>query len=234
MIRIYQLIDPITCRIRYIGQTTQSLEHRLYGHVNCKARRHVTCWIQSLKQHGLRPKIELVLLVENKNEANNVESLLINFYRSTGYELTNSAQGGKGKAHRHSEETKARISASKMGHPPYMLGFKMSTETKAKMSAAQKGRTFTEETKARMSIAQKKRKPISNETREKMSAASKGHNRNPGLKHTDEAKVKIAAASTGRKHTEESKAKMSSKRRAAEQQKRENKGGYDGLGFEYR
>ena len=51
---------------------------------------------------------------------------------------------------KHSEETKAKISAAKMGVPK-------SDETKAKISAAKMGKVHSDETKAKMSAAGKER-----------------------------------------------------------------------------
>ena len=55
-----------------------------------------------------------------------------------------------------------------------MLGHVVTAETRAKISAAHKGRTFTDETKLRMSEGAKNRKPASAETRAKLSAVAKG------------------------------------------------------------
>ena len=51
---------------------------------------------------------------------------------------------------KHSEETKAKMSAAKKGVPK-------SEETKAKMSAANMGKVHSDETKAKMSAAGKER-----------------------------------------------------------------------------
>lgn len=62
-----------------------------------------------------------------------------------------------------SEETKAKISATKKGH-------RHSEETKAKISSINKGRKHSEETKAKISAANQGR-VVSEETRAKISAA---------------------------------------------------------------
>ena len=54
------------------------------------------------------------------------------------------------KRRKHSEETRAKISAAKKGVPK-------SEETKAKMSAANMGKVHSDETKAKMSAAGKER-----------------------------------------------------------------------------
>ena len=60
----------------------------------------------------------------------------------------------------------------------------VSNETRAKMSAAHKGRVVSEETRAKMSAA-RKGKQLSEETRAKMSAAKKGK------KFSDDVKRKM-------------------------------------------
>ena len=105
-----------------------------------------------------------------------------------------------------------------------------SPETRAKMSAAQKGRTFSPEALARMSAAQANRSP---EHRAKISAAS--HNRSPETRAklsaanksrswTAEARAKLSAAFKGRKLSPEARANMSAgqaARQAAERALRE-------------
>jgi hypothetical protein len=55
-----------------------------------------------------------------------------------------------------------------------MLGHVVTDQTRAKLSAALRGRTFSEETLQRMSDSAKRRKPPSEKTRAKLSAAGKG------------------------------------------------------------
>jgi hypothetical protein len=85
-----------------------------------------------------------------------------------------------------SEETRKKMSTAQIGNTN-TLGYKQTEETKAKRSAALKGKKrkpFTEETKARISAAKKgkKRKPFTEETRKKMSTAQIG-NTNGQKKH---------------------------------------------------
>ena len=104
------------------------------------------------------------------------------------------------------------------------VGQKRSEETKARMSAAQKGRTFTEETKQKMSIAAKNKPPISLETREKLSAKSKGRvGPWAGKKQPADVVAKRAEANRGRKDTEKVKLKKSIAAKAREAKKRELK-----------
>ena len=74
-----------------------------------------------------------------------------------------------------------------------------SEETKAKISAANKGRLVSEEAKIKMSKSAKGRKHTE-EARAKMSAASKARLATGNIKkHTEETKAKISAANKGRK-----------------------------------
>jgi hypothetical protein len=92
---------------------------------------------------------------------------------------------------------------------PYNKGiygvYKMSVETKKKMSDAQKNR---------------KRKPFSDEAKQKMSIARKGYTysdeekqKRSGWNHSDEAKQKMSIAKIGYKHSDESKQKMKKPKR---------------------
>jgi hypothetical protein len=73
-----------------------------------------------------------------------------------------------------------------------LKGRRLSLEHVAKVKASNLGKTRSSETKARMSAANKRRPPPSPETRAKISAALKG-----GSPHTDESKAKISFAHTG-------------------------------------
>ena len=80
-----------------------------------------------------------------------------------------------------------------------MLGLKHSAETKAKMSASQKGNSYRF----------KKGHIVSIETRKKISAAVSGK----GHKQTDETRRKISATLKGRRHSREHTEKSAAARR---------------------
>jgi hypothetical protein len=99
---------------------------------------------------------------------------------------------------KHSDETKAKLSAAKKGKPNGMSGKTHSDETKAKIRAAQKNARNKPEVIAKMSAAQKG-KTHSDETKAKMSASRKGENNGmSGKTHPDETKAKISAALKGK------------------------------------
>lgn len=85
-----------------------------------------------------------------------------------------------------SEETLAKLSAVRMGHP-------VSAETRKKMSEAHKGRRFSEEHRRKISEA-RKGKPLSAEHRRKISDALRGNSHLQGHHHSEETKHKMSAA----------------------------------------
>ena len=104
------------------------------------------------------------------------------------------------------------------------VGQKRTEETKARMSAAQKGRTFTKETKKKMSEAVKNRPPISNETRKKLSESSTGRiGPWAGKTMPDEIKAKMSASQQGKKMSKEAKAKMRIAAKVREEKKRKQR-----------
>lgn len=176
MITVYRLLDPTTFRIRYIGQTTDTLKGRVGSHrYNSKrSKNHSACWIKSLTKKGFIPMIELITQVSTQKEADDLEILLIAFYRSIGCDLTNRSEGGKvNRGYKLSEEAKARISNT-------MRGRMLTPEHRSSISAARKGMKFPPETCANIS-ASHIGKP----------------NNFLGRTHTPEAKAKMSAAKIG-------------------------------------
>jgi len=95
----------------------------------------------------------------------------------------------------------------------------MAEETRAKLRAANIGKSLSDEHRAKLSAA-RRGKVQSKETREKRSAALKGHSisvearEKIGAAHrgkvmSEAAKAKMSASRQGKKHSDETKAKMS-------------------------
>ena len=104
------------------------------------------------------------------------------------------------------------------------VGQKRTEETRARMSAAQKGRTFTEETKKKMSEAVKNRSPISDETRKKLSESSTGRiGPWAGKTMPDKIKAKMSASRQGKTMSEETKLKMRIAAKIREENKRKQR-----------
>jgi hypothetical protein len=109
-----------------------------------------------------------------------------------------------GKGHPRGEvspETRAKLSAAAKGKV-------LSDETKAKMSAFQKGRVKTPEHLAKLSAALSGR-TLPDETKAKMSDAMKGNTFNRGRTHTEESRANMSAAHKGQTCPEEKRTKLS-------------------------
>ena len=178
---IYILIDPETNQVRYVGKTT-SLKRRYNQHVSecSKIRNHKNNWLLSLKNKNIKP--EMVIIDETDNDDwIFLEQWYIQLYRSWGYRLTNSTEGGEGVCgHSPSPETREKMSNSAKGKV-------WSEESKRKLSATNTGRKLSDERKRKISEAAKKR-GISPETKLKMLESRR---KNP-LKHSEESKLRIS------------------------------------------
>lgn len=132
---------------KYVGLTCQGI--KLRWRRNGKGYKTQDRVFNAIKKYGWENvKSEIIRDSLSKEEAEKLEVELISLYNSTnklyGY---NSANGGNSIG-RNSIETRAKISAAKKGK-------KMSNEAKLNMSIAQTGRKQTEETKKILSDARK-------------------------------------------------------------------------------
>jgi hypothetical protein len=111
---IYGLCDPHTNELRYIGQTSQELRHRLRKHVIRAHDGQTYCakWIRSLERI---PKI--IQLHECANSAlDQWEWQFIAAYRLMGARLTNITEGGAGsRGWHHTDEAKNKIAIAQRG-----------------------------------------------------------------------------------------------------------------------
>lgn len=222
--RAYVLSDPQTNEIRYVGVTHQKTHVRLAGHIYAskKGRSHRATWIRSLLARGVRP---ILIVIEEGSDENwqEAERIWIAHYRSLGTRLVNATDGGEGTlwwnpspeqrilagqrakivhtGRKRSLEARENISRAqrewageRKPRPP------RSEETRARMSASQKGKKASEETKRRLSEVH--RNP-SEETRGKLRQALERRpfeQRNAfasnqrGVAKSDEHKKRIAEA----------------------------------------
>jgi hypothetical protein len=102
---------------------------------------------------------------------------------------------------KHTEEAKTKIRNAQLGNT-YSLGYKHSEEAKSKISAANKDKILSKETKTKISES-KKGKAISEETKTKISKARLGS------KRSIETRLKMSNSQKGKKYSEQSKIKMS-------------------------
>jgi hypothetical protein len=137
-------------KIRYIGQTTQSLAKRLDSHIHCPKparRRHLYHWIKACRDGGY--PIEILALRTNAIW-HETEIEAIACARAFGWDLVNIAPGGQGNAGPRTEAFKKILSEARKGmkfsesHKLNMsrcrIGIPLSEEAKLKVSATLKGR----------------------------------------------------------------------------------------------
>lgn len=122
---IYGLFDPREplwlWEVRYIGQTIETPARRLTKHVWTAKREGETYsmrWIRSLLRDDIRPHIQ-VLEQCAFNDRHAREITWIASGRRQGWRLTNATDGGESNAgFRHSEESRKRMSETRLGYQP--------------------------------------------------------------------------------------------------------------------
>jgi group I intron endonuclease len=165
---IYKITNTINNKV-YIGQTIVKLSDRISGHyADSKRDRKTKCKTKiskAISKYGFENfHFEIIDKASSQEELNEMEEKYIKMYNSNideyGYNLLSGGhQNGK-----HSEETKAKISAWLKANPiNHWLGKKQSAESSRKKSEAMKGipcpqrnPRFTEEQKQKKSEQMKK------------------------------------------------------------------------------
>ena len=205
---IYLAINKINGKC-YVGQTIHTLKKRKAEHYyEVKSHREKSYFHNALRKYAKDDFTwEIIHECDNKEDLNKWEVYYIGYHDSIegGYNLL--IGGGSASGFKHTEESKRKMCA-------FQKGKTFSKETKAKISAALKkryeikenrpmlGRKHSEETKKKMSEAQKG-VVFTEERRKKMSEACKGR------VLTEEHKAKLSAAKKGVLKTEETKKRMS-------------------------
>lgn len=153
---IYKITNKINGKV-YIGQTRVSLKTRWAQH--CRPKSNSRALRHAIEKYGVDSfLIEEVLRVSNQTELDAQECHHIQQFNSLvpgGYNLTSGGEGGytrseetrkklseagRGKGRPHTPESRAKLSAAKMGNKNPQFGKKQSPETIAKRSQALKGR----------------------------------------------------------------------------------------------
>lgn len=157
---IYRITNKINGK-PYIGQTTRTLEERIYEHRHCKT----TTLGKAIQKYGWENfTVEILEVCETLEQLNEREKFWIAKYNSiapNGYNLTEGGNNGlfsdevclkisvANTGKKRSAETCKRISESK-------TGTKMPEKTRALMSAMRKGKPKSDEARANMKLAQAK------------------------------------------------------------------------------
>lgn len=175
----------------YVGQTIRDVTERWIEHrKQLRGNRHGTPHLQAAWNKYGEQAFEFCVIETFATiaETNDAECFYIQYFRSIGVRLYNSRLGGRNG--RMSDEAKAKISASKIGH-------KKSAEELVRRSETRRGFKHSEETIARM-----RQLRHSDESKEKNRVASTGR------KASDETRAKMSAWQIGRKMSAESVEKM--------------------------
>lgn len=94
---IYTLEDPRNNTVKYIGITTNTLANRLSHHCSCLKRNNYKInWIRQLKKLNLKPIIKELDVCDTFKEALYFERYWIKQFKSWGFNLVNSTEGGEG------------------------------------------------------------------------------------------------------------------------------------------
>lgn len=203
---IYTLSDPITEEIRYVGKCL-NVKKRLNEHIHNFDKTHRSRWIQSVIKTGNKPIISVIEEIRESNDLDWQESerFWINYLRFLGCDLCNLDSGGNG-GKKASDVTRAKISAA-------LKGRKMPDGFGAKISAARTGiktGPFSEKARLNMRMAHLG-KPQSPEHTAASVAGRIGKKRGP---HSEVTKAKIRASAVGRKFSIEHRHKISLARSA--------------------
>lgn len=182
---IYTLCDPRDLEIRYVGVTVRTLKQRLTGHISDAKRGRESChrnnWIKGILAAGLVPLIAELEVVPHDATWQDRERFWIREYRLKGYNLCNLTDGGEG-----------------------AKGFIRSPETRAKLSAASKGRRQGAETRAKRSAAMKGKK-VSAETLEKIRRTKLSWS----AERAQEYRERVRASRLGKAHSPQTREKLS-------------------------
>ena len=190
---IFGLFDPRKpiwlWEVRYIGQTEKRAEVHLQEYITISRqpnRRPVIKWIKKLMDEGTRPVVRIFEHASD-GDIDEREIVWIAEGRRQGWRLLNVNAGGRGnRGYKHSEESKAKISAAGMGRkmPPRsdewrrkrseaLRGKKQSPELIEKRAAGQRGQKRSPETRAKIGEANRRR-VVTEETKRRISASKTG------------------------------------------------------------
>ena len=180
---IYLLTNTVNGK-QYVGQTSYGLEKRWREHCQDARRGFPRYLYNAIRKYGPDAFTYEILEHTTIEDVNARETYWISELKTLehGYNMT---EGGGG-----------------------VRGWVPSEDTRAKMSAAKTGKTFSAETRAKLRAALTG-KTHSAETRAKMSAARSGENNpNYGKTHSAETRAKLSAANIGKKLSAKTRAKM--------------------------
>ena len=143
---IYGLLDPRPEKLgqlRYVGQSATGMK-RPKRHFNPSAYGQLAVpshyWCAKLAAMQLKPEVIVLEAMTSVDELDEAETFYIGYYRMLGAELLNLRGGGRvARGYRHSSATRAKLSAAKKGaalSPSHLAAI---TAQCLRMAAARKG-----------------------------------------------------------------------------------------------
>ena len=166
---VYGLCDPATAELRYIGITVHRVSLRFAQHKHEALRGRDNSrknnWFASVLRTGAEPSIFVIEEVDGNGFED--ECFYIEYFRSLGCRLTNTAPGGEGRRGQLPEITKARIGAA-------LRGKRQDPAFVARRTRNAKGRKHTEATLKKLRDFQSNRPPITSATKSKIANSMRG------------------------------------------------------------
>lgn len=199
---IYKITNKITGKC-YIGQTTKSLEFRWAGHLTASSG--CSALHNAIRKYGKENfSVEEIATYSNLEDLNNAEEYFIDWHNTLAPNGYNLNTGGNNKLA--SKELRKRMSKVQEGNHN-KLGFKLTDETKQKMSTAKKGKPLSEKHKLALSIATKGRIAWNKGLVGVMPSGKDSPHYGKTFKHSQEAieKIRIASLNMWSKRREEQK-----------------------------
>ena len=197
---IYQITNTVNGKI-YIGKTIKTIEERFQGHISHSRCQSQTYLHNAIRKYG-KEAFTITELESGFNSEDDLNEAEIRYISelSPHYNMTEGGEGTSG--FKLSSETRKKLSESRKGKSK-------SEEHKRKISEAKKGKKLSEETKRKIGRANKDNYH-SKETREKISKAMKGCSRSKehrkrlseslkGISHSEIRKNNISKSLTGKK-----------------------------------
>ena len=195
---IYALHHPESDHV-YIGQSSQGMtrpmQHGRPWSMEKLAKLPRIKWIKSLRAKGLEYEIAILEELSSVDDLDDAEKFHIACFKAMGIPLLNLTEGGDGGAEisrRYWSDPKSREKKRKE-----RIGQTWNKETKAKMSAAHKGRKKTPEERANMAAAAKRRWATPG-YRDKQAVAQRASHSSPEKRAQAAEWAKLASRDTNR------------------------------------
>ena len=195
---VYKITNLVNGKV-YVGQTIQTPEKRWAYHKSISGIKKLSLLQKAFKKHGIENfSFDIVKYAENQQDLNMMEDYFIEHFNAlapTGYTCV----GSRDRDSKISNETRAKMSAARVGKAPANKGKKyklnLSEESRKRYSEANTrkniGRKISEATREKMSLAKKGKAPMSPERYKEIGTKRRG------VKLSEEARRNMSLAKIG-------------------------------------